>query len=81
MKAIVLHFRSWRIRKAQERVAYWTAKADIWRRLCSGRHMSYERDELVEAVAEQARHEARLAALQNVPVSGVEPAAPDRSQK
>jgi len=79
LKAIVLHFRSWRIHKAQERVAYWTAKADIWRRLCSGHHMSYERDELVEAVAEQARHEARLAALQNVPVSGVEPAAPDMS--
>jgi len=65
VKAIVLHFRNWRIRKAQERVAYWTTKADTWRRLCSGQHMSYEREALVDAVAEQARYEARLASLQN----------------
>jgi hypothetical protein len=66
VKAIVLHFRAWRIRKAQERVAYWKAKADMWHRLCSGgQHMSYERDAWVEAVAEHARHEARLASLQN----------------
>ena len=65
MKAIVLHFRNWRIRKAQERVAYWKAKADTWRRVCSDRHMGYERDALVEAVAEQARYEARLDSLQN----------------
>ncbi len=65
MKSIVLHFREWRIRKAQERIAYWKSKADIWRKLCSGRHMSYERDALAEAAAEQARNEARLVALQN----------------
>ena len=65
MKAIVLHFRAWRIRKAQERIAYWKARADIWRRLCSGQHTSDERDALAEAAAEQARHEERLVALQN----------------
>ena len=65
MKAMVLYFRNWRIRKTQERVAYWKAKADTWRRLCSGQHMSYERNALVEAVAEQARYEARLDSLQN----------------
>ena len=65
MKTMVLYFRNWRIRKTQERVAYWKAKADTWRRLCSGQHMSYERNALVEAVAEQARYEARLDSLQN----------------
>jgi hypothetical protein len=65
VKAIVLHFRNWRIRKVQERVACWKAKADTCRLLCSGRHMIYERDDLVEAIAEQSRYEARLASLQN----------------
>ena len=69
MKAMGLQCRNWRIHKAQERVAYWKAKADTWRHLCSRRHMSYERDALVEAVAEQARYEARLNSLQNSAIS------------
>ena len=70
MKSIVLHFRNWRIRKTQERAAYWKAKADMWLRVCSGQHTGYERDALVEAVAEQVRYEVRLDSLQNTDVTG-----------
>jgi hypothetical protein len=70
VKSIVLHFRNWRIRKTQERAAYWKAKADMWLRVCSGQHTGYERDALVEAVAEQVRYEVRLDSLQNTDVTG-----------
>ena len=63
MNALVRYFRARRIRKTREQVAYWKAKADIWRQLCAGDHMSYERDCLVEAFAEQKRYEARLESL------------------
>ena len=64
MKAIVRHFRNWHIRKTREKAAYWKAKADIWRLFCAEAHMGYERDYLVEAIAEQKRYETRLESLQ-----------------
>lgn len=63
MNALVRYFRARRIRKTREQVAYWKAKADIWRQLCARDHMSYERDCLVEAFAEQKQYEARLESL------------------
>ena len=63
MKALVQYFRNRRIRRAREWAAYWKAKADMGQRLCAGRHMSYERSELVVALANQKRYEARLESL------------------
>jgi hypothetical protein len=59
-------FRASKIRKTKEAIAYWAARADIWRQLCAGNHMSYERDYFVEAHAEQKKYEARLAYLESL---------------
>jgi hypothetical protein len=60
LSRLVLLFRERRIRKTKEALAYWSARAEVWRQLCSGQHMSYERDTFVEAYANQKKYEARL---------------------
>ena len=72
----LFHFR--RIRKTQEQVSYWRAKGDTWRQLCAGCHMSYERDYLVEAFAQQRKYEARLESLLSN-VRGESPVSPPQA--
>jgi hypothetical protein len=60
----VLLWRERRIRHAKESLAYWSARAETWRQLCAGQHMSYERAYVAEAYANQKKYEARVACLQ-----------------
>lgn len=61
-RRFVVNCQKQRILETKETLAYWTARADTWRQLCTEEHMSYERDKLAEAYANQKKYEARLTA-------------------
>jgi hypothetical protein len=55
---------NWRIRRTREAIAYWSAKAEMFRQVCRYEHTIHEQTELIEATANCRRMQSRLAALE-----------------
>ena len=60
MRLLLQILRDLRLREEREQVAYWKAKSDALKQMCSREHTLGERMALVEATAQHARHEAIL---------------------
>jgi hypothetical protein len=67
MNAIAMWFRARKIRKTQEKLAYFQGKHEILVEIVSHRHTSSNRDELVETNAKIRQLEQRLKGLHNEP--------------
>ena len=52
-----------RIRRAKEKAEYWRGKAEMWRGFCQGKHSSYERDYLAEAMGKWLLYDQRAKSL------------------
>lgn len=60
MNFIFRFLRERRFRKTKEDIAYWSAKAEIYRQICKHEHTNYDEWELCKAYANQSKYQARL---------------------